>query len=121
MSSVYVTAEGLAVRVVGNNLLVVPDPAPKQSAGGLHLPAVNSLTLHATGRVVAVGHLTGKRAPRHTSIPGISVGDRVLYLRLLGKTDANPQVQKSIDEEVVRIRPADVLLVLDGEDWKRVQ
>lgn len=121
MSDTYITPQGHAVRVVGNNILVRADPAPERTRGGIIAPNPDKASAHGTGTVLAVGYLTGPQAAFHTPIPGISVGDRVLYLRVLGKTDANPQVARTLEDDVIRIRSSDILLVLDSEDVERLR
>jgi co-chaperonin GroES (HSP10) len=117
----HVTSDGLKVRVLGNNLLVRPAPAPKESRGGIIIPDNVLGGLYLTGEVVAVGFLTTTKAPEHTPIPGIAVGDRVLFTRFLEKTDGNERIARVIGDDLIRIRPADVLLVMDGADAERLR
>ena len=121
MSRSYTTPQGQAVRVVGNNILVRADPAPERTRGGIIAPHPDMASAYGTGTVVAFGYLTGSKAPQHTPIPGIAVGDHVLYLRVLGKTDSNPQIARTLEEDVVRVRSSDILLVLDSQDVERVR
>jgi co-chaperonin GroES (HSP10) len=120
MTDTYVTDDGVAARVLGNNLLVRPDPEPTATRGGIIVPGLGNDTLHHTGVVVAVGYLTGKRAPHKTPIPDIAVGDHIVFVRLLALTDSNPQIKRILDDNVLRIRPSDVLLVIDKEDLNRL-
>ena len=121
MSAIYIAKSGRRLRVLGNNLLVRMDAAPKETRGGIMIPDTVLAGLHATGEVLAVGRLTGKRAEANTPVPGVGVGDRVLFVRLLERTDVNPQLKELAEERLVRVRPDDILLVLDDEDVKRVQ
>ncbi len=109
------------VRVVGNNLLVSVDDSPTTTRGGILIPDTVGLSMYTTGRVVALGYLTGKKVQDRISIPGLRVGDRVLFLRALERADSNPQIAEILGRKLIRLRPADVLLVLDDEDVKQVQ
>lgn len=109
------------MRVVGNNLLVRLLPKAKRSRGGLHLLEDNSTSLLAIGKIIGVGHLTGDKVHTHVAIPGLSVGDHVAFLRVHEKMDSNRYVAQVLGDSVIRVRPADVLLVLDESDLKRLQ
>lgn len=117
----YRTQSGVLLRVVGNNLLVRMNDRPKKTRGGILIPDTAFGSAHGTGQVLAVGNLTGKRAPQGTPIPDVRPGNHVLFVRLLERTDSNPQLKVRLEEDVVRIRPDDVLLVLDAEDVERVE
>lgn len=121
MGATYRTSSGGAVRVIGNNLLVRPAPPRAVSPGGVIFANVETANAHAVGEVVAIGYLTGDRAVEGTTIPGLKIGDRVMYLRLLGKMHATGYATKILEDGVVRIRPSDILLVMDAEDADRVQ
>ncbi len=109
------------IKVVGNNLLVEVLPPPKASRGGILLiPDVAAGAL-GIGKVIAVGHLTGNKLVDLVSIPGLKKGDYVAFIRMHEKMDSNKHVQKVIGDGVIRLRPADVLLVLDESDLKRLQ
>lgn len=110
------SAPECTMRVVGNRILVRVEAPPKSSSGGILFVNPDAATPHAVGVVLAVGHLTGPKAPRHTPIPGLHCGDRILFLRALQITDSNPQLQRHLEEHIVAIRPADVLLLLDEKD-----
>jgi len=120
MSDTYRAPSGEVVRVIGNNLLVEIDEEPKTSRGGLVIPDTALRSLHLTGKVVAVGHLTGEKAAAKVSVPGLQIGDHVMFVRFLEKTDSNNDVQRVLGDKVARIRPADVLLVMDGQEVDRV-
>lgn len=121
MNHIYTTADGQKVRVLGNNVLVRPDKQPKESKGGIIIPDNVIDGLHITGEVLALGFLTGARAEAYTPIPDLKVGDRVLYVRFLERTDSNGQMQRVLGDDLIRIRPADILLVLDSEDLNRLR
>lgn len=119
-SSTY-KGPGGQLRVLGNNLLVRLHDRPKQTPGGIVVPDTAIDSMLATGTVVAVGRLTGARAPANTPVPGITTGDNVLFVRFLDRSDSNPQLKRLVEDNILRIRPDDVLLVLDDDDVKRVQ
>jgi co-chaperonin GroES (HSP10) len=110
------SAPECTMRVVGNRILVRVEDAPKLSPGGILFVNPASATPHAVGTVLAIGHLTGPKAPDKTPIPGLRPGDRILFLRALEITDSNPQLQRKLEDHIVAIRPADVLLLLDEKD-----
>jgi co-chaperonin GroES (HSP10) len=111
---------GLSVRVVGNNLLVRPDPLPTQSAGGIIYANDAVEHIFNTGVVLAVGYVTAQ-APAGTHIPGIKPGDKIYFIRYLAKQDTNIQLSERLGDDVIRIRPADVLLVFDAEDLPKLR
>lgn len=121
MTARFALKSGGTGRIIGNNLLVRPVPPPTRSRGGIVFVDVERAHAYAVGEVVAIGHLTGDKAPPHTPIPDIRIGDRVLYIRLLGKTDVNPRIKDLLGEGLIRIRPSDVLLMMDASDVERVQ
>lgn len=109
-----VLPNGTRVRLVGNNLLVRPDPLPTESKGGI-LYAVDAVEhVYNTGTVLAVGYVLAQ-APEKTVIPGIKKGDRVYFIRYLAKQDSNLQLANRLGDDVIRIRPADVMFMFDGE------
>lgn len=114
------TPTGRVVRVTGNNLLVRLDPEKRESDGGIFIPDTVLKSLHRTGEVVAIGHLTGEKLEGFVSIPGLRRGAHVLFVRFHEKSGANPSIQENIDENLLCIRPADVLLVMDADEVKRV-
>lgn len=120
MYNEHVLQSGAKLRVVGNNLFVRPDPLPKSTAGGIIIPGDAVEHVFNTGTVLAVGHVLSQ-APYQTKIPGIEKGDRVLFVRYLAKQDTNIHMSARLGEEVIRIRPADVVLLLDEEDLPRVR
>lgn len=115
-----VLENGTAVRIVGNNLLVRPDPLPKETAGGIIIPGDAVEHVYNTGTVLAVGYVLAQ-APAKTQIPGIKPGDRVYFIRYLAKQDSNIQLANRLGEDVIRIRPADVLLTFEAEDEKKMR
>jgi len=117
----HVTSEGTKVRVLGNNLLVRPDAPPKESRGGIIIPDTVLGGLYLTGEVVAIGFVTTTKAVEHTPIPGLAIGDRVMFTRFLEKTDGNERIARVIGDDLIRIRPADVLLVMDAADAERLR
>lgn len=111
---------GIRVRITGNNLLIRPDPVPTQSKGGILFPGGSVEHVHNTGEVVAVGFITAK-APAGTPIPGIKKGDRVVFVRFLEQQDSNIQLKSRLEDDVIRIRAADVSLVFDDEDLATIR
>ena len=121
MRSCYATPAGVVARLVGNALLVRPDPEPTETRGGIIVPGLGNASLHHTGEVVAVGYVKGKRMLERAPVPGVEVGDRILYVRLLSLTAGNPEIKRILDDNVVFIRPADVLLTFAAEDVSRLR
>lgn len=121
MSDVFTTASGTRVRLMGNNILVRPDKPSMETPGGIVIPDNVLPGLHITGEVLALGFITSKKAAYKTPIPGLRVGDRVLFLRFHERLDLNDRMQRYVDEDLIRIRPSDILLVMDGADVKRLQ
>lgn len=120
MSDTYVTADGLKIRVIGNNLLVRPDPLPERSAGGIFYAPDAMEHVNNTGTVVAVGTVTAKTEER-IPIPGLKVGDRVVFIRFLALQETNQQLAGIVGEDLIRLRPADIQLVFDAEDLQAVR
>ena len=108
------------MRVVGNNLLVELDPEKRTSEGGILIPDNVVPRLTRTGKVLDVGSLTGGKVDGRVSVPGIKRGDHVAFVRFVEVSGANPQIKKTLSKDVLCIRPADVLLVMDAEDVNRV-
>lgn len=121
MTNRYATVDGTVARLLGNALLVRPDREPEKTRGGIIVPYLGNASLHHTGVVVAVGFVTGKRLIERVPVPGIAVGDHVLYLRLLAMTDVNPTIKTILDDNVIFIRPADVLLTFAAEEVSRLR
>jgi co-chaperonin GroES (HSP10) len=119
LKRVHTLPDGRRARVIGNNLLVRMGDQPKTTRGGIIIPDTSIGSMHVTGEVLAVGWVTTANEP--IDIPGLEVGDHVLFVKLLDKTDTNPQIKRIFGDNVIRIRPSDVLLVLDAEDVNRVQ
>lgn len=110
---------GTRVRVTGNNLLVRPDPEPKQ-VGLIHLPDGACEGIMNTGVVLARGYVMSQ-ADFHTPIPGIKQGDRVAFVRFIAKQDSNVQLGERLGEPLIRIRASDITLVFDDEDLPRIR
>ncbi len=121
MSDRYACDDGTTARLVGNALLIRPDPEPTETRGGIIVPGLGNASLHHTGEVLAVGYVTGKKTLERLPIPGIAAGDRVLYLRMLAKTAGNPEIKRIFDDSVLFLRPADVLLTFAAEDVSRLR
>lgn len=108
------------MRVVGNNLLVrVLPETTNVTGGGIVIPDNVVSKLLRIGEVLEIGYLTGSKIHDRTPIPGLKVGDHVAFSRFHEIAGANPQIKKS-EADLMCIRPADVLLVMDAEDMKRV-
>ncbi len=115
--NVAVLKDGTRMRVIGNNLLVRVDPAAKESAGGILLPGDAVEHVYNTGTVLAKGFVSSTAAgTTDVEIPGIEPGDRVYFIRYLAKQDTNIWLAKRFGDDVIRLRPADVLLVFDESD-----
>lgn len=119
MQAVALLQSGARFRVTGNNLLVRPDPEPKQ-VGLIQLPDGACDGVVNTGVVLARGYVMSK-AEFHTPIPGILKGNRVAFVRFLAKQDSNVQLSERLGDSVIRIRAADVLLVFDDEDLPSIR
>jgi hypothetical protein len=119
MQAVALLSNGTRIRITGNNLLVRPDPEPKQ-VGLIHLPDGVCEGVMNTGVVLARGYVMAK-AEFHTPIPGIQKGNRVAFIRFLAKQDSNTQLSARLGESVIRIRASDVTLVFDDEDLPRIR
>lgn len=117
--AIAVLRDGRRIRVTGNNLLVRPDPEPKQ-VGLIQLPDGACEGVMNTGVVMARGYVMAQ-AEFHTPIPGIEQGDRVAFVRFLAKQDSNVQLTERLGEPVIRIRASDVSLVFDEEDLPRIR
>lgn len=111
----------MRARVYGNNILVRKDPDPESTRGGIIVPGLGNASLVITGVVVAVGFLTGPKAPLRTPIPDVRPGDRVAFIRLLHKTDVNPQIKDIFEDDIMRIRASDILLTFAEEDVARLR
>jgi co-chaperonin GroES (HSP10) len=116
----YRTEAGRELRVFGNSLLVRLDPEPAETRGGIVVPGNVLGSVHRSGTVVAVGAVTGKKAHQPVSIPGLNIGDHVLFVRFHEMSGANPKLKTLVEEGLLCIRPADVLLVMAAEDLQRV-
>lgn len=119
MTGAYTTWLGARVRPIGNHVLVRINDEREVTRGGIVVPKNVLPSLYHTGQVVAMGRLTGSRA-RDVAIPGLEVGQHVLFVRFHEKTGGNAEIAQILGEPVVCIRPADILLVMDGPDVQRV-
>ncbi len=125
----YVAPNGTRMRVLNNNMLVRVDPAPDMTAGGIVIPDTAHADHYATGTVVAVGTVpTATRDDEgnivdvgRTPIPGISVGDHVLFIKFLSDQDSNKKVRERLGDDIIKMQPSDVLVIFGDEDRARVQ
>ncbi len=120
MSDVYTAPDGSKIRVLGPGLLVKVDEPPKKSASGLiHFAADAMEHVNNKGTVVAVGRLRSDEVAVELPIPGIKVGDRILFVRFLANQASNEQMQERIEDGLIRLNWTDVLVVYDPEDEER--
>lgn len=113
--NVYITKSGDRMRLINNSLLIAVDPLPKVTKGGIFIPDQSCDSVYNTGVVVATGFVTSQTAEK-LPIPGIAVGDRVMFIRFLAKQDSNLQLIATVGEEVIRARASDILLIFGDED-----
>lgn len=125
----YVAPNGVKIRVLNKNMLVLVDPAPEMTAGGIIIPDTAHADHYATGTVVAVGTIPTVIRDSEgeivscgtTPIPGIAVGDHVLFIKFLSDQDSNKMVRELLGDNLIKMQPSDVLVIFDDEDRKRVQ
>ena len=115
---VYVTPQGLKVRVLHHNILVKPDPLPEKSRSGLlHLPGNAVEDVMNSGVVVAFGHIwvedeTGEH--RKIPVPDIKLGMRVTFIRFLGEVHSTKAMQAVIGDEIIKMDVTDILCAEDA-------
>jgi len=117
-----VTQSGVKLRVTGNGILISPDPPDKgksTSHGTLYFPdgAMEHVLLKAT--VMAVGTEKRTKKGKEAPIEGLSVGDRIVFVRFLAQQHSNLQMQDRYGG-LVRIKPSDVIVVFGPEDEDKV-
>lgn len=118
----HTTANGKTITLIGPWLLVRPAPREMKTAGGIILTAgaENSASMTNHGEVVAVGQMTNRKDGGRYPIPGIKVGDHIVYIKYLEAQHTNEYIIKEF-EGLVRIGPTDVLLVAEtAEDLAAV-
>lgn len=82
------------MRVIGDRILVKPEPVPNQTASGLILNTANEKP--RKGVVLSIGE----------SVEGIAIGDKLLYGKLAGS-----RIEENGEEYIV-IRKEEVMLIL---------
>lgn len=125
----YTAPNGTRVRMLGKNILVRMDPPPEMTRGGIVIPDTGHADIFATGEVVAVGRIptvTRDADNNITSwglipIPGVSVGDRVLYIKFLADQDSNKGVRAIMGDDLIKMQASDILFAFDEEDRERLQ
>lgn len=109
--STYTTAEGRKLTMLGDTILIRPAEHSMLSEGGLHL--VHDTHVNNTGEILAFGEMTTKTS--RFPIPGIKVGDHVVFIRYLDQQHTNLKIYEQFDG-LIKIHKGDVILVLDPED-----
>lgn len=96
-----------ALRVLGDRIIVRPDPPLKETAGGIVIPDVMSYDSETVGTVVAVGDgpVTAKGIPLDHLV---QVGDYVLFPAEVGH-----ELSDLDGEPLLVMREVDVLAVLE--------
>jgi len=122
MSDTYTTASGVKIRVIGDNVLVLADEPPDRSKSGLVIYPDGAMThVFNTGVVVAVGYVWHKTSKGRVKVPvpGLETGLRVAFIRFLAEQNTNKQVRVLANEDLLRIKASDVVLVIPpGEEDK---
>lgn len=123
MNDSYTTKSGNTLRVINDNILVAVDPLPEMSASGLVLYPNGSMEhVHNTGTVVAFGYTWIETAdgPKRIPLPELEVGMRVVFIRFLAEQDSNKQVRLIAEEDVIRIKPNDILLTFPPDELAKL-
>lgn len=100
--------------IVGQRVLVKPDPLEKMSKGGILVALNEKAERQATqsGVVVQVGELAYKDFP--DGKPWCKVGDRIIYARHAGKFIADPETGEY--DAYYMIKDEDVQGILTDDD-----
>lgn len=115
------------VELINNDVLVRLDEPRKTTSGGISIPDTagdrGDAGILATGTILAFGFIRhgGTDEPHNKiPIPGLSVGLKAVFIRFYSEQHSNQQVQLRVEPGVIRMKPADIMLVADPEDMDRI-
>ncbi len=122
----YKTPDGHSIRMIGENILIKVDETPDR-VGLIHLPTGAMTNVTNTATILAYGYkytskkVNGAVVNGKIPIPGLEPGLKCLFVRFLAEQDSNKQLQRRIEEGVIRIKPDDILLVFPPSEADRVR
>lgn len=124
----YTTPDGTTIRLINDDVLIRIDPLKEQTAGGIIIPDTagdrGDAGILTTGTILAFGFVKigGKKGveAQRVPLPDLAIGQKCVFVRFYAEQDSNKQIQYRVEENVIRMKPLDLLLVLDPEDADRV-
>lgn len=123
MHDTYEATNGKVVRLINDDILVRMDPLEEKTKGGLVIPETvgdrGDQGIMVTGTVLAYGYVETKKAGK-IPIPGVEIGQRVVFIRFYAEQHSNKQIQERIEEGVIRMKAADILFTYDESDADKV-
>jgi co-chaperonin GroES (HSP10) len=116
--------DGRTLRLIGERILVRTDPDSEESTTGLiEFPGGSMEHVYSTGTVLAFGWLKEKKLPDTTKtktlenpipIPELEVGQKCCFIRFLKVQDSNKQLRQRFEDDVVALKPEDILFLFTG-------
>lgn len=115
----YVTSDGTKIRILGNRLLVKIDKPPTASKDGLIIYASGAME-HAnnTGTIVAFGTIW--KGSERIPIPGLQVGQKIVFVRFLAEQHTNKNIRHTFGEDLIQLAPSDVQLMYDPQEQDKI-
>ncbi|MHA2335076.1 MAG: co-chaperone GroES [Candidatus Hodarchaeales archaeon] len=96
------------IKPLKDKILIKADKDKEESTGGILIPEGSKEDVHKWGTVVAVG--TGRVSRKGKRIPlEVRVGDRVLYVFALEKTETGKSIKAYVEEDQFLISESDVV------------
>ncbi len=119
----YTFEDGTRLRVLGDAILVKPDPVQTHSASGL-IEFADGAMEHTllTGTILAFGMhklKNGTRIPLNKAHPDLAVGRKLVFVRFLKEQHTN-KTWAEMFEGAIRLTITDAMLVYDPEEQDRL-
>ncbi len=115
--------DGVTVRLLGDSLLVQPDPPQTSTSSGLiHFADGSMEHVLLTGTILAMGYKEledGTLMPLSEVDPELKLGRKIVFVRFLKDQQTNLQWSELFDG-AIRLRLTDVMLAFDEEDEERI-
>lgn len=94
------------MKLLYDNIAVLPFDAPEKSAGGVHMP--DTIAPPPEGEVIAVG--PGRLMDDGTTLPmGVKVGDYIVWSKFVG----SETTERGTGRKLVVLKERDVLMIIE--------
>lgn len=123
------TPTGVKLLAINGNIIVQVHPKQERTRSGIIIPDDGHVDKYATGTVRAIGKIPTVVKNDEGEvvelglipIPGVAIGDCVLFVTFLQDQHTNIQLRELLGDDYIRVKPSDVILVFDKDDLPRVQ